>query len=1003
MGANARVVAIAQACDAARYDELLAELLEVGEPAASLGAAISTVFPALYGLVRARRDALGAIARDGRERARGRSELVRRLRAACGIVAGEPMPELAVVRRGLRVGAAIERLRIAAREIDPRIDVDATAREWSDLADAELEVALEEARASIESRDGVVRTAAGARNGFVVIGLGKLGGLELNAGSDIDLMFVHEADEAGSDGPTPFDAFTRVARRLVATIDEHDDDGFVARVDLRLRPEGGSGPLTNSIASSIGYYESFGRAWERAALLRARGVAGDLRVAEALLAELSPFVFRKRVEPRIAIDMADMVARARAELSADPARDLKLGPGGIREAEFFVQTLQLVWGGRDPSVRSANTLAGLRRLRARGYVTEREARDISDGLLLLRRIEHHVQLGTGVQTHLLPADGRELARLARGLGFRGAPELEAALTKARARVHERFGALSPTRPRSERDDQALRWLAALDRPLDRSLGKVTSDGADRAPVDAEPTELGAAIAALARRPDAPLGARMRERHPAFAETLVRAILEAADPEQAATLVRSFFERLPSPSVEAYVRALGGDEAQGKAGQGEHRALMRMVGLCGTSSYLGGSLVGRPELADRLLFSSGSTSAEPAESVHGIDEELARLSAEEADDPEAFVGALRRAKAGRELELGLLDLAGEIDARAVGAALAATADATLERTVEFCAKELARRRGWSRVPGGLALLGLGKLGGSELGYGADLDVLFVYDAAAIEAVGLDPLDAPEIYAKLAARVMLLLSAPHHAGAGYELDARLRPSGAQGALVVSREAFARYHLEPDAPGPHAAPWESQALTRLRRCAGDRALGEAVTAIAERAAYEVGPFARGVDAAQAFIATMREQRERLEREVARERPGRFDPKLGRGGLLDVEFVAQLLAMREGRTRTDVRKRGTLDALAALESVGALAPNEASALRDGYRFLRRLEQRVRVIHGGRAALIEAGAPGLAVLARSLGYRDRLIGRAGEQLLERYREITDEVRATFDAVTGRC
>jgi glutamate-ammonia-ligase adenylyltransferase len=958
----ARLRAFAEACDADATKEIASTLGGGDEAATTLAQAIGAAYPALRGLALRRFDALQTIAKEGWRQPRKRSEMLRRFHAACG-----DLSDAAQVRRGLRIVSATERLRIALRELEPDVEIDVTAREWSELAEAQLEMATLEARAFVEGRLGKILAHDGddlVRNGFVVIGLGKLGGMELNAGSDVDVMFVHASDEGPDvrEGLRPFDAFGRIARRLVPTIEEHDDDGFCARIDLRLRPEGGSGPITNSIAAAVGYYETFGVGWERAALVRARPVAGDLEVGERLLRELAPFVYRRAVDPGVSLEMHEMARRARIELSEAPARDLKLGPGGIREAEFFVQTLQLVWGGKDPSLRATNTLHALRKLRARGYVTDREARAIADGYPLLRRVEHRVQLSTGLQTHVVPLEGVERDRIARSLGYRDGAELWHAIERARQKIGDRFASLVPGgAPRAE-ETRVRDVLRAIDSDGETTLSR----------------DLVASLRGLARRPDAPLGERTRGRHGKLVEKLVSALLDAADPELAASLVRTFFDRLSVPGVESYVRAFEGDE----------RALARFVGLCGASAYLGGSLVGHPELVDRLLFGARAVGIDPARGARVLAEEVAALGAAERDDAESFVGALRRAKSAVELEVGMADLAGEIDPREASRTLSSIADATLEATTSWSLEEIARRKNL-RTPGaidGLAVLAMGKLGGREIGYGSDLDVVFVYDARGLEAVGLDPIDAPDVYGRAAARIVRLLSTPHSDGVGYELDTRLRPSGEQGHLVVSLDAFRAYHLDGRDAGPRAADWERQALLRLRPAAGDPRVGAAAAEIATLAAYERAPIAP---------AELLRLRARLEAEVARERPGRFDPKLGVGGLADVELAVQYLQMCAG-AESSVRTPETLVALDALESLGRIEPRHATTLRDGYRFLRRLEQRARVVHSSRSAVIEAGAPGLVALARSMGYRDGPRGAAADQMLATYAEVTREVRAAF-------
>ena len=374
-------------------------------------------------------------------------------------------------QRALREFAAGHRARIAIRELLPRemggADVDVTSTELSVLADVTIEAALREAEAVVGGRLGRPFRADGQPGRMVVIGMGKLGGLELNCGSDVDLMYFYDTDDAelrqadGSEGDaTVHEYWSRVARRMTQTLEEHTQDGIVWRVDLRLRPEGASGAIVNSVAAAESYYESFGRLWERAALLRARPVAGDIEMGQALLQSLGPFVWRRKVDPAVAVEMTRLVRRARAELSDDPDRDLKLGVGGIREAEFFVQSLALIWGGREPSVRAQGTLDALSRLGARGLLTDREGVGLFDAYLALRRAEHAVQWSSGVQTHSLPSDRQELTRIARALGFDAAEELETELRRHRDFVEAAFTSLVP-----QQEEATPKWpkaIAALD-------------------------------------------------------------------------------------------------------------------------------------------------------------------------------------------------------------------------------------------------------------------------------------------------------------------------------------------------------------------------------------------------------------------------------------------------------------------------------------------------------------------------------------------------------------
>jgi glutamate-ammonia-ligase adenylyltransferase len=361
----------------------------------------------------------------------------------------------------------------------------------------------------------------------------------------------------------------------------------------------------------------------------------------------------------------------------------------------------------------------------------------------------------------------------------------------------------------------------------------------------------------------------------------------------------------------------------------------------------------------------------------VEGEIAALPPD--SDSEDFAGALRRAKGRVTIEVGLADLAGELGTRACTSVLSSLADSIVDQATRFA----LRQRGLPEDKH-LAVIAMGKLGGGEIGYGSDLDLIFVYEKT-------DD-DAQERYARTAQRVMRIVSAPHGDGPGYELDTRLRPSGNQGLLVVSLDAFARYHEGGAAVTVgESQDWERQALLKARPVAGDRALGEKVLAIAFAAAYE-----RGAPPPE----RIHHLRMRMERELAGERQGRFDLKLGHGGLVDVEFAAQWLQMKHGADPR-VRTSDTETAVAALETCGYLEAALAAPLLEGYRYLRRMEQRLRVLHGTSVQLIEQGAPGLALLARRMGMRDGPRGTAPELLVQRYREVTRDVRTAYLAVLG--
>ena len=998
MQRRTRITALAQAIDPERATSAstrLAPALPRGSTAHAVAVLLSAAYPALGPVLEASPEIARALVDDGTLAARDRASLAMRIGARVG-----DLDDLDRVHRELRRAARDERIRIALREILPPAlggaDVDVTARELSALADVTMEIALAEATLATTARFGPPLTSSGAPGRFVILGMGKLGGEELNAGSDIDLIYFYDTDDgaasAGASGPiTLHDYWSRVARRLTATLEEVTADGFVWRVDLRLRPEGRSGPLVNSLAAAERYYEAFGRLWERAALLRARPSAGDLAFGDELLAMLSPFIWRRRVDPRVAGEMIQLAQRSRSELSTHAARDLKLGPGGIREAEFFVQALQLVWGGKEPRVRARNTLDGLRRLRAKGFVTDREAQEIALGYIALRRAEHAVQVASGIQTHLRPDDLAARGRLARSLGFTTPEAFEADIAAHMARISARFLSLLPEGAASTSRFPSV--LAALERSnadafketVARAAGAYPEGAPPGSPVPDRWADTARDLLELARHPDALLGARSRESFPSLGETVIEAVLEAADPEQAARYLRVFFARVRHLGV--YTKLLGDDP----------RAVRRLVEAFGASAFIGDALANNPELGDALLFAQSAPTPSKARSEvrESRAAEAARVEPGEEDDPEdGFVTALRRAKSRVTIEVGLADLASEIDTREATATLSALADASLDAAVRF-----ALGTAPDEAPRGLAVVAMGKLGGGEIGYGSDLDVLFLFDPLATPP-GKDP---DTYFTRAARRIIRLISASHAAGPGYELDTRLRPSGSQGLLVTSLEAFARYHgcgvsaaLSNDAqeitPHVRAAAWERLALLRARAAAGDAALGAEAIRIAEIAAYESPTDPRTV------AEEIHRLRARMERENSQERRGRYDLKLGRGGLVDIEFAVQILQLRYGRDPR-VRTPETGVAIRALEAAGYLAPEHAEALRDGYAFLRKLEQRIRILHGAAAQLLEENAPGLYTLARRMGLRDRRGSEAGAELVARYLAVTERVRATYDAI----
>ncbi len=869
------------------------------------------------------------------------------------------------------VGRALRRVRhrhvvrIALREILRLADVDRTSAEMAALASGCIEVGLEGARRAVEERHGEARRADGAPMPLVCLGMGKLGGGELNLGSDVDLCFFYETDEGtvDDDALVVHEHQARIVSRASKLLSDVTEDGFCFRVDLRLRPEGSRGALVNSLASAERYYETFGRTWERAALLRARAVAGDLALGEELLRTLSPFVFRRSVDPGIAREMHEMVFRARRELNADE-RDVKLGRGGIREAEFFVQTLQLIWGGRHPSLRVPGTIDALHRLEGAGLVSGQDARTLAESWALLRRVEHRVHAWTGYQTHRIPPDGAEKQRFSRSLGFASSEDLDRVLGRARTEVAHLFDSLladrsgTPTRPKA---------TDLCDRIAD-GAGEEEIAAALPGVLDvSDPLEAAHHLKRLARFPESPLGPLARQKHGGLGPRLIDEIAQAVDPERALASSADFFARLRRWDLGVLDR--------------DPRLLRRMIGLFGSSPMLSRALVGHPDEIELLLLAEPITDA----AVDALHAPLAPLV--EAGDAERVVAAMRTAKREATLRAGLADVSGELDLAHVTAILSTLAERQVQTALALARREAEARFGATRAtesgePASLAVIALGKLGSRELGFGGDLDLVFVFDEDG-ETLGPRSIGHVELFTRIAQRTMRLLSQPDAEGPGYATDTRLRPSGSQGTLVVSLASFERYHAnEGDA-------WERQALTRARAVAGSPSLQAKIDA----AIAHVLSVARPIDRAR-----VAELRGRSQRELANEAPGRLHPKLGHGALVDVELLAQLLKLEAA---DPTLPRGTLESLETLAERGALSKADAEALSQGYVFFRAVEQTLRLIDEHGEPILRPRSRSGEHVARRLGLRARDGLPMIEVLESTYRRHAVRIRGIFERVIG--
>ncbi len=823
----------------------------------------------------------------------------------------------------LRVARHLVIERLAVLDVEQGASLDTVTHAMTALAEATLERALAQARADADARHGVPRNEAGQRIDFWVVGMGKLGARELNVSSDIDLIYVYE-DEGQTDGPVPVSAheyFALVARRLYALIGDTTDDGFVFRVDLALRPNGNSGPPVVSLAMLEEYFLVQGREWERFAWLKSRVVAPRSAVGSGRALQLrslvTPFVYRRYLDYGVFEGLRQLHRKIRDEAqkraAGRPARanDVKLSRGGIREIEFIVQLMLVVRGGQFPEIRTRSTLRGLQRLVAHGLMAEGTARALADAYVFLRRVEHRIQYLDDQQTHLLPQADGDLAWIAASMALScnaDACELLDRLGEVRELVASEFDALL-------HDGQAP--AAGGDGGCRRcGTGPVAVDS--EALLDKLPPALAARLRDWVRLPRvAALRDESRLRLGRLMQRAGRCIAEGACTADAALRFVDWVE--PLLRRESYLALLAErPEVQ-----------QRLLKLLGLARWPMQYLMRHPgvvdELADgRLLHQRFDRAAFAAE----LEDRHAALSRAGEADEEALLDTLRRAHHAEVFRTLVRDLEGDLTVEQVADDLSALADTVLEVTIRWAWERMGKRH--REVPR-LAVIAYGKLGGKELGYGSDLDVVFLYD----DSDEPDPDRAQEVYAAFVRKLITWLTLRTAAGELFDIDTALRPNGNSGLLVTSIAAFERYQA---GRGSNTAwTWEHQAITRARFAAGDAGIGRAFEAVR-----------RAVLASARDAGALREEVHAMRDKLRQARPvpaGRFDVKHSPGGMVDVEFAVQFLVLAQAAAHPALLDNaGNIALLQRAEDAGLLPAGVGRAAADAYRELRRAQHVARL-----------------------------------------------------------
>ena len=821
--------------------------------------------------------------------------------------AGAPGPA------GIRLEKRRRLLEIAARDLTGEIDVSEVGRALADLAGASLQAMLD---------------VIGAPGGLTVIGMGKLGGRELNYASDIDVVFVCDSD---------VEVATRSAEVLLRELGGASSEGQAYRIDMNLRPEGRSGALVRSAEATMEYYRRWAHMWEFQALIKARPVAGSSSVGDAFMEETRPLVFVEEPTAEDVTEIRRMKERVEVHAQRGARRhsadnDVKLGPGGIRDIEFSIQLLQLVHGGNDPTVRSGNSLEALASLVDGGYVADDDGAGLSVAYGWLRNVEHRLQLWQERQVHHLPADPESRTRIAYTMGFKDSPS-----AGALNRFEERHEAvLRDVRGRFER---------LFYRPMIESLS-------DAAPSRLSEEALKERLVVLGFR-DVERSARTLHGLVSGTSRLTK-LFRVLSP---ALLRHLASTPLPDEGLFGFMTL--GEKVESRldtlaAFRDNPPGLEFLARVLGSGRLLSDVLAHVPEELGTIADPRGPGPLKDRDRL--VREAVASLGWR---DKQHRLDGLRRFKRREMLRVTLVDLSGDADVERVGVTLSDLADACLVAALE--------------QEGGIpfAVVGMGKLGGRELNYSSDIDVMFVHD--------MDPTEAERV----AERLMRAIGEVTPEGQAFRIDAGLRPEGKSGPLARSLQSFAEYYER------WSSPWEHQALIKARVSAGDATVGEALIDMTRSLAFPK-------ELADESLAEIRHLKARMEKERI---PRGVDPrrhlKMGPGGASDVEFSAQLLQIRHAERHPALQTTNTLDALRAAAAMGALAERDAAHLAEAYRFVGRARNRLFFLAGRPVDALPNKPENLEALGIALGFTDQ----PRQEVEEAYLRVTRRARRVAERV----
>ena len=847
--------------------------------------------------------------------------------------------DAAAAQLALRIWRRREMLRIAWRDIAGRASVAETLRAVSDLGDAVIRAAAAAAARSLQPTFGTPRDHDGGSVPLIVLGMGKLGGRELNFSSDVDLVLLFAA-QGETDGPRVVDNeeyFQRLGREFIRLLDEHTEDSFVFRVDMRLRPFGDSGPLAVSLAALEEYLQQHGRDWERYAWIKARPIVGAAAYEATFRDCVRPFVYRRYLDFGVFESLRDMKALIAREVARrDLAWDLKLGTGGIREIEFIAQSLQLVRGGSDRRLQSASLLDVLPLLAGSKLLPDEAVADLSAAYFVLRGAENAIQMIRDEQTHRLPEGELDRARLALHLGCEDWPSALAQIERARRATAEQFKLLlfaGSRAPRAEGDAGLCSFGSAAVKIEEDLAGRGLAAG-----------DVAAVAALLVQYRQSAAYRRLdeagRRRLQAILGRLIDAAAARAEP---AALIGRVIRILEAIGARSSYLALLNEQPP---------ALARLIEVSAISGFLARQIAEFPLLLDELI---DPKLFEALPSRAGFAQELAaRTQRLPADDPERQVEGLRQFQKAAIFAVALADLTGRLPLMRVSDRLTDIAELIIQCCMDLAWQQITATYGVPYYgddagqlrPAAVAVAGYGKLGGLELGYGSDLDLVFLHDSSGEiqQTRGARSIDNGVFFLRLAQRIVHLLTMHSASGRLYEVDMRLRPNGKGGFLMTGIEAFERYQQQ------DAWTWEHQALLRARGIAGDPDLCGRFEAARRRTLTQAVR-------RETLREEVRQMRARMRRELSQAGAGQFDIKQDAGGIADIEFLVQYWVLEAAHRFPElVQYTDNIRQLEGLARCGVIDAPTADWLIDAYRGYRAVLHRLS-LDGANLRVVEADA----------------------------------------------